>query len=318
MPNHNNNNKKNNDYLMEKLQRLKKEKNAVILAHNYQLPEVQDAADYVGDSLELSQLAARVEEDVIVFCGVEFMAECAAVLAPGKTVLLPEPLAGCPLADMADEEKVRKIRMDMRFNPMPPKIVAYVNTSAAVKAESDVCVTSSNAVQVIKALKGAPVIFLPDKNLGYYVSEKTDSQIITWDGYCITHERVTAEDVDRAREAHPGAPVVVHPECIPAVQEKADLVLSTGGMVKEIARMTEDEIILGTETGMVHRLQKDNPGKKFYLLSPGLICPNMKFNNLSKVVNSLERMETVVTVPDITRRKAAAALQLMLELTGNT
>ncbi len=298
------------DALQRKIAKLKQERNAVILAHNYQLDEVQDCADHVGDSFELSRIAAKSDAAVIVFCGVHFMAESAVMLAPDKTVLLPELTAGCPLADMVSPEALREYKQKH-----PDAAVAtYINSSAAVKAESDICVTSANAVQVINSLKEQRVIFVPDCNLAHFVSRHTEKEIIPWHGYCITHHRVYPEDITRARQAHPDAVVIVHPECRPEVVELADAALGTGGMIR-FARETEHtEIIVGTEMGMIYRLHKECPDKKFYLLSTGLVCPNMKYTTLEKVAWSLENMENRITVDPEIAERAAQALQRMLDV----
>lgn len=298
------------DALQEKIAKLKQERNAVILAHNYQLDEVQDCADYTGDSFELSRIAADSDAAVIVFCGVHFMAESAAMLAPDKTVLLPELAAGCPLADMVSPEELRAYKQKH-----PDAAVAvYINSSAAVKAESDICVTSANAVQVINSLQEHKVIFIPDCNLAHFVSQRTQKEIIPWHGYCITHHRVYPEDINRARQAHPDAAVIVHPECRPEVVALADAALGTGGMIRFAQETEHTQIIVGTEMGMIYRLRKECPDKKFYLLSTGLVCPNMKYTTLAKVAWSLENMENRITVaPDIAE-KAARALQRMLDV----
>ncbi|MEW5784432.1 MAG: quinolinate synthase NadA [Bacillota bacterium] len=296
--------------LREKIVQLKKQRNAVILAHNYQIEEVQDAADYTGDSFELSRIAASLDTAVIVFCGVHFMAESAAILAPDKTVLLPEAAAGCPLADMVTPEDLRL------FKEKHPgaAVAAYINSSAAVKAESDICVTSANAVQVINSLDTEQVIFVPDCNLAHFVSQRTKKEIIPWHGYCITHHRVFPADIQKARAAHPDAIVIVHPECRPEVVELADYAFGTGGMIRFCRETERREIIIGTEMGMIYRLQKECPDKRFYLLSAGLICPNMKYTTLDKVAASLEKMENRISVdPDI-KDRAARALQRMLEV----
>lgn len=299
------------DLLKDKIHRLKEEKNAVILAHNYQTDEIQDIADFVGDSLDLSRKAVEADSNVIVFCGVHFMAESAAMLSPEKTVILPEVLAGCPLANMITAEQLREARG--KYPGVP--VVAYINSSAEVKAESDICCTSTNAVQVVNSLEAERVLFVPDQNLGHYVSKHTDKEVITWEGYCITHHRVTAGDVDRARENHPGCIVIVHPECPPGVTEKADRVLSTGGMIRFASETDTEVIIVGTETGLIYRLRKENPGKSFFLLSPGLLCPNMKYTTLRKVADSLENLETIIAVPEDIRIKAVRSLERMLEVT---
>lgn len=296
------------EYLLHRIKELQKEADAVILAHNYQVDEVQEAADFVGDSFDLSRTAARTQAPVIVFCGVHFMAESAAVLAPDKTILLPEITAGCPMADMVTVEKLRQKKKQY------PRaaVVAYVNSSAAVKAESDICVTSSNAVQVVNSLKADEVIFVPDQNLGSYVAERTDKKIILWDGYCLTHHRIVYEDVLKAREAKPGALVVVHPECRPEVVKAADYTFSTSGILR-FARETEAKsLIVGTEMGILYRLRRDNPDKEFFLLHPGLICPNMKYTHLAHVARALETLSPRITVSESIRVPASRALERML------
>lgn len=294
--------------LMERVQALKEKRNAVILAHNYQIDEVQDAADYVGDSFGLSRVAAETDADVIVFCGVHFMAEGASILAPEKTVLLPEILAGCPMADMVTAEALREKKKEYPN----AKVVTYVNSSAAVKAESDICVTSSNALNVVNSLDTDEILFVPDMNLGSFIADRTDKRVVLWDGYCVTHHRVRADAVAAAREKHPDAVVVVHPECRPEVVSAADHAFSTGGILK-FARETEyKKLIIGTEMGLIYRLQKENPDKEFYLLHQGLVCPNMKYTNLEKIATALETLEPKITVPDVVREPARRALERML------
>lgn len=296
--------------LAAEVQRLKKEKNAVILAHNYQIGEVQDVADYVGDSFGLAQKAAESDAEVIIFCGVHFMAESAKILAPEKKVILPVKEAGCPLADMAEVEEVRAKKKE---HP-EAAVVAYVNTSAAVKAEIDVCCTSSNAVQVVESLPQEEILFLPDKNLGHYISQKTDKKIIIWEGYCVTHHRVDPEELDKVRENHPGAPIAVHPECPPEIVQGADYVGGTSGILK-FARETEAQtVVIGTEMGMLHRLQKENPEKTFYLLSPRLICVNMKKTTLEKVLLSLQELAPEIEVEEDIARRAKQSLERMLAI----
>lgn len=298
------------EQLINRLSELKKMRNAVILAHNYQIDEVQDVADYVGDSFELSQVAAQTTADVIVFCGVHFMAESAAILAPEKTVLLPEILAGCPMADMVTVEALREKKKQYPN----ATVVTYVNSSAAVKAESDICVTSSNAVAVVNSLDTAEILFVPDMNLGSFVAERTDKKVILWKGWCIPHHRVRAEDVAAVRKLHPDAVVVVHPECRPEVVHAADYAYSTGGILK-FARETEHKkLIIGTEMGLLHRLKKETPDKQFFLLHTRLVCPNMKYTTLKKVVRALEFMQTVITVDEALREPARCALEKMLRV----
>ena len=294
--------------IINKIQSLKQELNAVILAHNYQIEEVQDAADYVGDSFELSRIAADSEADLIVFCGVHFMAESAAILAPDKTVLLPDLNAGCPLADMIDADQLRDFKQQH-----PGAVVAtYINSTAAVKAESDICITSANAVKVVNSLAEDRVLFVPDGNLAHFVAARTSKTIIPWAGYCNTHHRVTVEDVQQARKQYPEAVLVVHPECRPEVVALADAALGTGGMIRYAQDTAAKDILIGTEMGMLHRLKKECPGKNFILLSPKLICPNMKYTNLEKIKTSLENKEHIITVPPKIRDRAVLALERML------
>lgn len=295
--------------LAAEARRLKAERRALILAHFYQRPEIQDLADFVGDSLGLSQQAAGADNDLIVFCGVHFMAESAAILSPQKTVILPEPKAGCPMADMVTPEALRE--MKARHPGVP--VVAYVNTSAAVKAESDICCTSRNAVRVVETLASDTVIFIPDKNLAHYVQTQTRKKIIAWPGFCPTHNRIKAEDVRQMKESHPGAPVVVHPEADPAVIELADKVFSTEGMRRFVRESPATEFIIGTEMGILHALQKDRPDASFYFPSGDeQICPNMKSTTLRKLVLALERGEPRITVPEDVRLRAKRALDRML------
>ncbi|MCR3921903.1 MAG: quinolinate synthase NadA [Firmicutes bacterium] len=296
------------ELLKEKIVALKKKRNAVILAHNYQIGDVQDIADYVGDSFGLSRVAAETKADVIVFCGVHFMAESAAVLAPSKTVLLPERLAGCPMADMVTVEALRAKKKEYPH----ATVVTYVNSSAAVKAESDICVTSSNAVNVVNSLDAEEILFVPDMNLGSFVADRTDKHVILWQGYCLTHDRVRARDVEIAKQQHPDAVVVVHPECRPEVVQAADYAFSTSGILQFAKNCKHQKLIIGTEMGLLHRLHLENPSKEFYLLHQGLICPNMKFTTVGKVVEALETMTSVITVADDIRESARRALERML------
>jgi len=294
--------------LQMKIQRLKKERNALILAHNYQIDEVQDIADFVGDSFGLSQKAARTDKDVIVFCGVSFMAETAAILAPEKTVLLPEKSAGCPMADMITAEALREAKQKYP----EAAVVCYVNSSADVKAECDICCTSSNAVKIVNSLVEEQVLFVPDGNLAHWVSLNSSKKVIPWEGFCPTHHKIALTEIDQVRKARPGAPIAVHPECHPDLVAKADFVGSTGGILDFARKSNADEIIIGTEMGIIHRLEEENPDKKFYLLSSRLVCPNMKFTTLEKVAASLEKMQTIITVPEEVGRKARIALEKML------
>ncbi len=296
--------------LAEKILSLKKERKAVILAHNYQVGEVQDIADFVGDSLELSQNAAKTDAGVIVFCGVHFMAETAYILSPTKKVLLPDINAGCPMANMITAEKLRARKGELPGVP----VVCYVNSSAEVKAESDICCTSANAVKVVQSLDAPEILFVPDQYLGQYVASKTSKKFHFWPGFCPTHMRIQPQDIIRARQKHPAAKVMVHPECRPEVIALADEVLSTGGMIR-FARQTEArEIVVGTEVGLIHRLNKENPDKTFFPASEQAVCPNMKLITLEKVLWSLEEMAPEVTVPEEIRIRAKRAVDRMLEI----
>jgi quinolinate synthase len=294
--------------LEKRILELKKAKNAVILAHNYQRGEVQDIADFVGDSLDLSQKAAATTADVIVFCGVHFMAETSAILNPGKTVLLPDANAGCPMADMITAEQLQQKKKKL------PKatVVTYVNSTAEVKAESDYCCTSANGVKIVASIDNEEILFVPDQYLGHFIAGKTGRKLILWPGYCPTHVRIQPEDITRQKQAYPQAKVVVHPECRPEVIALADEALSTSGMVRYAAREDVSELIVGTEVGIIHRLQKGNPGKKFIPVSEQAICPNMKLITLEKILWSLEEMVPVVKVPEAIRLRAKAAVDRML------
>src|SRR3989338_450902 len=297
--------------LIEGIQKLKKERKAIILAHNYQLPEVQDIADYSGDSLELSRIAAKADAKVIVFCGVHFMAETASILSPDKIVIMPDKNAGCPMANMITASDLRELK------DRHPKaaVVAYVNTSAEVKAEVDICCTSTNAVAVVSSFKYAEeIIFVPDKYLADFVSKRTGRRLIAWDGYCPTHVKILPEDIIRSIRQHPRAKVIVHPECTPEVIALADEALSTGKTCEYVKKSEAKEFVIGTEVGLVYRLQQDNPGKKFYPASELAVCPNMKRTNLEKVLWSLEEMKDEVRVPDEIGKKAKKAIEAMLSI----
>ncbi len=296
--------------LIENIVSLKRSRNAVILVHNYQLGEVQDIADFSGDSLELSQKAAGTDADVIVFCGVHFMAETASILCPDKTVILPDSQSGCPMADMITAESLR----EMKKEHPAAKVVCYVNSSADVKAESDICCTSANAVKMVNKLADAEeIIFVPDQYLGSYAAEQTGRDMILWPGYCPTHMRIRAEDITRLKEEHPQAKVIIHPECRPEARALADAILSTGGMIRYARETDAPEIIVGTEIGILHRLRKENPGKKFFPASEQAICPDMKLITLNTVLWSLENMAHEVKVPEDIRIKAKASVDRMLE-----
>jgi quinolinate synthase len=296
--------------LAEKISALKKRRNAVILAHNYQLGEVQDIADFVGDSLDLSQRAAETDADVIVFCGVHFMAETASILCPDKVVLLPDRNAGCPMADMITAERLRAKKKE---HPQAV-VVCYINSPAEVKAESDVCCTSANAVKVVESLDAREILFVPDQYLGHYVSTKTDKKMTLWPGFCPTHVRIKPERIKELKREYPKARVAVHPECTPEVIALADEVLSTSGMCRYARRDDVREMIVGTEVGIIHRLRKENPGKRFIPISEQAICPNMKLITLEKVLWSLEDMDPEVKVPEGIRLRAKAAVDKMLKI----
>ena len=289
---------------------MKKDRNAIILAHNYQLGEIQDIADYVGDSLELARKAAQTQASVIVFCGVHFMAETAAITCPNKLVLLPEEHAGCPMADMITADDVKQLQ---KTYPGAPA-VCYVNTSAAVKAECHTCCTSANAVRVVNSLPQDEIIFAPDKFLGAFVQRQTEKKLHLWPGFCPTHARILPQHILRRKEEHPAALVVAHPECRPEVQALADAVLSTGGMVSYARRTEVTELIVGTEIGIIHRLQKENPLKRFYPVSEQAVCPNMKRTTEEKILWALEELKTEVKVPEAIRARAHKAIERMLAI----
>ncbi len=295
--------------LIEEILSLKRERNAVILAHNYQLGEVQDIADFVGDSLELSQNAARTEAKVIVFCGVHFMAETASILCPDNIVLLPDIHAGCPMANKIPAERLRERKRELP----DATVVCYINSSAEVKAESDVCCTSANAVRVIESLDTKEILFVPDQYLGHYVSTKTDKRMSLWPGFCPTHMRMQPQDIIRLKKEHPQAKVVVHPECRPEVIALADEVLSTGGMCRFAQKTEAEEIIVGTEIGIIHRLRKENAGKRFIPASEQAICPRMKLITLENILCSLEERAPEVKVAEDIRLRAKAAVDRMLK-----
>ncbi len=297
--------------LEEKIKALKKKRDAIILVHNYQLPEVQDVADFRGDSLELSRMAAETCAKVIVFCGVHFMAETASILCPEKKVIMPDVFAGCPMANMITAEDLKKLKKEH-----PDAVaVGYVNTSAEVKAELDFCCTSTNAVTVVNALKDKEeIIFVPDKYLADYVSKQTGRKLISWNGYCPTHVKILPEDVKREKKFHPFAKVMAHPECLPQVVALADAVLSTSQMVKFASETEAKELIVATEVGLIYRLKKDNPTKEFYPASERAVCPNMKRTTQEKILWALEELKEEVRVPDNIRLQAKRAIDRMLEI----
>jgi quinolinate synthase len=298
--------------LIDKISAFKKRRGAVILAHNYQLGEVQDIADFVGDSLELSQKAAETDANVIVFCGVHFMAETASILCPDKVVLLPDMNAGCPMADMITAERLREKKKE---HPQAA-VVCYVNSSAEVKAESDICCTSANAVGIVESVDAQEILFIPDQYLGHYVSARTGKKMILWPGFCRTHVRIKPERIKELKQEYPQAKVVIHPECRPEVIALADEVLSTGGMCRYAKRDEVREMVVGTEQGIIHRLKKENPGKRFIPVSERAICPNMKLITLEKVLWSLEEMSPEVKVPEGIRLRAKAVVDKMLKIGG--
>jgi quinolinate synthase len=294
----------------EIIQQLKKERNAVILVHNYQPPEIQDIADFVGDSLGLSKQAATTDADVIIFCGVDFMAESAKVLNPSKIVILPEPEARCPMAAMCEADTLQMVKEKYP----EAAVVGYVNTSAAVKAETDVCCTSSNAVKVVGAVPNKQILFIPDCNLGRYVQRfYPDKEILIWPGYCQTHDAITVEEVEELKKQHPKAIVLVHPECRPNVIDKADKVASTEGMMKFVKASSDKEFIIVTEKEMTYRLSKENPDKKFYPIETA-ICPTMKMITLEKIIKSLETLEPRIGLPEDVATKAKKPLEKMMDV----
>jgi len=296
--------------VIEKIERLKEHRKAVILAHNYQAGEIQDLADFTGDSLGLSIQAAQTDAETIVFCGVRFMAETAAILSPGKTVLLPEKSAGCPMADMITAEQLIKLKQE---HP-DALVVCYVNSTAQVKAESDYCCTSANAVELVNSLpQGRRIIFVPDQHLGRFVAERTGRDLILWPGYCTTHVRITEDDIKEARAKYPDAVVMAHPECSEPVKELADELLSTGQMLKFAARSEGKRFIVATEIGIIHALKKQNPDAEFYPASERAVCPNMKKITLDKVIGALEDMKYEITVPEQIRTRAKRSLDRMIE-----
>ncbi len=297
--------------LVTRINRLKRERDAIILAHNYQVGEIQDVADFLGDSLELSQKAAQTDAKVIVFCGVHFMAETAAVLCPDQTVLLPDLSAGCGMSEMVSAEEVRALKAK---HP-DALVVCYVNSSAAVKAESDICCTSSNAVNVVRSIpEDRDIIFVPDQYLGDYVTRQTGRKMILFNGYCPTHFRMMTSDVEAAKAQYPEALVLAHPECTPEVSHLADQVLSTSGICLESQKTEKQTVIVATETGILHRLRKENPEKAFVPACNWCDCAHMKVNNLEKLLWSLEEMQYPVEVEPSIRKRAKNAIDRMLEI----
>jgi quinolinate synthase len=294
----------------EKIRDLLKQKNAILLAHNYQPPEIQDIADLCGDSLELSIKAARTEAEVIVFCGVHFMAETASILSPDKTVLLPKKDAGCEMADMVTADGLKAHLAGLP--PMP--VVTYVNSTAAVKALSTICCTSANVVNVANSLEADEMLMVPDRNLARYAAAQTGKQIHLWQGYCPFHDRLTPADVLAARKAHPEAVFMAHPECRPEILEMADVITSTSGMIRHAGESKHDAFIVGTEIGILHPIGKAHPGKRFYPASEKMLCRDMKKISLEDVARSLEEMSGEVRVPEEIRVPALAAVERMVAL----
>ena len=296
--------------MIAKIKELAKQRRAIILAHNYQPPEIQDLADLCGDSLELSRKAAQTDAEVIVFCGVHFMAETASILSPDKKVLLPRLDAGCLMADMITAEALK-----LKIESLPPMpVVTYVNSTADVKALSTVCCTSANVVQVVNSLPEQEMLLTPDRNLAKYAASRTGKKIHIWEGYCPTHDRLRPEDVAQARTAHPQALFLAHPECRPEVVEMADVVASTSGMLRYVAQSPEREFIIGTELGILHPMRKAAPDKVFYPASPKMTCRNMKKITLQDVLTSLEQLSGEVKVPEPIRIPALKAVQAMVAL----
>jgi quinolinate synthase len=298
-----------NESIIDKINSLRKTRNAVILAHNYQTGDIQDIADFTGDSLELSRRAAETKADVIVFCGVLFMAETSSILSPNKTVLLPDKNAGCPMADMITAKELENLKAKYP----DAVVVCYVNSSAEVKAISDYCCTSSNAVDIVKSIDAdKKIIFVPDKNLGQVVKERTGRDLVLWPGYCPTHHFATAQAVNETKKAHPDAVILAHPECPKEVRDIADILLSTGQMLKYVKASDKKEFIISTEIGIIHTLKKQNPDKIFYPASERFVCPNMKKITLEKVLFALEDNKYVIKVPDEIASKAKKALERMV------
>jgi quinolinate synthase len=296
--------------LRERIIKLKKEMNAIILTHNYQLGEVQDIADLVGDSLELSQKAAETTAEVIVFCGVHFMAETAAILCPDMTVLLPDINAGCLMADMITAAQLRQKKKELPG----ATVVTYINSSAEVKAESDYCCTSANGIKVVQSIDSEEILFIPDQYLGQYIASQTGKKMTLWPGYCPAHARIPPGDIIRLKKEYPQARVVVHPECRPEVIALADEALSTSGMCRYARQENFSEMIVGTEIGLLYRLRKENPVKKFIPVSEKAICPDMKLITLEKILKSLETMTPQVKVLEAIRIRAKTAVDKMLAI----
>ncbi|MDD4940548.1 MAG: quinolinate synthase NadA [Candidatus Omnitrophica bacterium] len=299
------------DTIVQKIKELKARRSAIILAHNYQMPEVQEIADFCGDSLELARIAAGSRAKVIVYCGVDFMAETASILCPEATVVMADRTATCPMANMLSAAQLRELKAK---HPRAA-VIGYVNSSAEVKAELDACCTSSNAVAVVKAYQTSPeIIFVPDKYLADYVSRTTGRALITWDGFCPTHMKILPDDIVVQKKLHPKAKVLVHPECLPEVVAMADAVLSTSGMAAYAKKTHAVEMIIGTETGMVYRLAQDFPQKRFFPAAARAVCQNMKKGSVKKVLAALETLRPAVRISEDIRVRAARAIDRMLEI----
>ena len=296
--------------MKEKIRQLAKEKNAIILAHNYQPPEIQDVADLCGDSLELSIKASKTKADIIVFCGVHFMAETASILSPEKTVLLPHKGAGCPMADMVDPIRLKARKLELGNIP----VVTYVNSSAAVKAVSDICCTSANVIKVVNSINADEILMTPDKNLAQYAAANTSKKIHLWDGHCPFHDILTVQDVNQARKDHPDALFIAHPECPPEILALADSIQSTSGMIKFAGESDHTSFILGTETGLLYPISKAYPDKTFYPASKKMYCIDMKKINLENLAGSLENLTGEIKVPEDIRKGALGAVQKMIAL----
>jgi len=294
----------------ERIAELKKELTAVIVAHNYQRPEVQDIADFVGDSLELARQCAEVDAQTIVFGGVLFMAETAAILNPDRTVLLSEGSAGCPLADMISPDELRQWKQ--RYTRAA--VVCYINSSAGIKAESDICCTSANGVKVVNSVANDDILFVPDQNLGHYISTQTKKNMILYPGFCYVHHRLKPEQVKLAKQLHPDAHVLVHPECPPEVIALAEAALSTSQMLRYVKASSHQSFIIGTEEGILHRLRLENPDKSFYLISNRQICTDMKKTTLEVLARTMKLRQNIVTVPEEVRLKAKQAVDRMLAI----
>lgn len=295
--------------IVEEIIRLKKEKNAIILVHNYQRPEIQNIADSLGDSLGLARKAAKTDAQIIIFCGVRFMAETAKILSPEKMVLLPRKEAGCPMADMITAEDLRILKEKYPG----AKVVSYVNTNADVKAESDICCTSANAIEVVRNIRAERVIFTPDRNLAAYCQRFVDKEIIPWNGYCYVHEKIRKDEVRLAKEKFPDALLLVHPECNPSVIDLADEVLSTSGMLNFAEKSDKKKFLIGTEEGLIYRLKRENPGKEFYAAGTAKMCRNMKLTTLNDVYSSLKDEHYAIELSEGIIKSAQKALMGMLK-----